>query len=497
MGNKKLGIIFLFSIIVTFFAGYFSSRVISILPSPKSSELFEFITKKFEEYYYYELDDEMKHDAFIKSMEAIINSYASLNNDPYTYLIESPITASIPNSEKFVGIGISILFEDLEVRITSVNPNGAGHGKLFPNDLIIGVKIDSSAIYFKDQTSRLEVSNLLSGDLGTEKVLIIKDPDGSIKEEMILYQEVLTPSVTSWDLNHDSIGYIKIHQFNAPNLNSVGTASLFLDYINQIENQILKTNPENKTLIIDLRDNPGGALTALNHNEASVPGITQQLIRRNIDQPIFQMIGKDGEIQNFYGGLTQRKPYDIVVLVNENSASAAEVLAASLMMDGYKIYGKPTFGKGVYQRTEFLLEIKNKNMQYLLNYTAGRWYYDDLKNISENPLDVEDINQTGILSLNLPVYDGLMIIDHVYQALTSYQTFLNHYLDLNLRTDGYFDTPTKLAVESFQTSRGLSVTGQIDLLTAREIHMVFVEERRKLENDIQLLSLIQLIEAAS
>jgi carboxyl-terminal processing protease len=493
MGNKKLGIIFLFTIILTFFAGYFSSRVMSIFPSPRSSELFEYITKKFDELYYYDLDDDMKHEAFIRSMEAIINSYAIDNQDPYTYLIEAPLTASTPNTEKFVGIGIGIRFEGLLVRILDVNKNGAGHGKLFPNDLIIGVKIDQSVIYFSEQQTRTEVSNLLSGQINDEKILIVKNPDGMIHEVSVIYQEVLTPSVVSWSLNETDIGYIKINKFNAPNSESVGTASLFLDYINQIENSILNTNPENKTLIIDLRDNPGGSLFALNHNESSVPGITQQLIQRNLDKPIFQMIGKSGSIQSFYGGLSTRKPYEIVVLVNENSASAAEVLAASLMMEGYTIYGVPTYGKGVFQRTEVLLEMKNRNMQYLMSYTAGSWYYDNLKNVSVNPLNVEEILQSGYLTLTLPIYDGTISFDQVNFSLIPYQAFLNVYLDLNLRTDGYFDIETKHAIELYQTLNGLSVTGQIDIHTGRSIHMIFMQEVSKIENDIQLQTLVNQI----
>jgi carboxyl-terminal processing protease len=497
MGNKKLGIIFLCTIIVTFFAGYFSSRVMSILPSPRSSELFEYITKRFDELYYYDLDDNMKHEAFIRSMEAIINSYANDNNDPYTYLIEAPLSTSVPNLEKFVGIGISVRFEERLVRITDVNKNGAGHGKLFPNDVIIGVRIDQSNIFFADQQTRIEVSNLLSGEINSEKILIVKDPDGTIREVSVIYQEVLTPSVLSWSLSETNIGYIKINKFNAPNAESVGTASLFLDLINQIENEILKNDPENKTLILDLRDNPGGSLFALNHNESSVPGITQQLIRRNLDKPIFQMIGKDGVVQNFFGGLNNRKPYEIVVLVNENSASAAEVLAASLLSEGYTIYGMPTFGKGVFQRTEVLLEMKSKNMQYLMSYTAGSWYYDDLKNVSLNPLEVEQILQSGYLSLNLPIYEGKMSFDQVNPSLISYQAFLNIYLNLNLRTDGYFDLNTKNAIETFQTLNSLSITGELDIETARAIHMIFTEEVSKIENDIQLQTLINIIKSQS
>ena len=155
-------------------------------------------------------------------------------------------------------------------------------------------------------------------------------------------------------------------------------------------------NGEGKTLIIDLRDNPG-ALTALHNQGVSslIPGIAQQLLPRNIVAPLFTMIPRSGTVQVFEGALSQLKPYDIKVLVNEHSASAAEVLAAALQSrGGYELYGRPTYGKGVYQNQLRLSDING--IRYSLIYTEGQWYYGDSLNVSTTPLDVNLINNTGI-----------------------------------------------------------------------------------------------------
>ncbi|MDY0075007.1 MAG: S41 family peptidase [Acholeplasmataceae bacterium] len=498
MVSRKLSILFLISVILAFLAGYFAERILPSSPSSNAGDMFDYIMESFDNYYYYDIDDEQVHEAFIANMEASINKIAELNNDPYTRLLAVPLASSPSDDEKFVGVGISFVFEGLDLRVGYVYPQGASHKKIYPNDLIVGVVEDETSIYFKDLDHQESVLDYLKGDLGETKSLIVKNPDDQEEVVTITYQEILTPTAYTKDLDETHIAYIKIERFAGATDSSLGTAQVFQNILNQLETQTL--NGENKTLILDLRDNPGGALTAL-HNQGAqsmLPGITQQLLRRNLEAPLFTMIPKSGTVQSFYGGLSAPKDYDIKVLVNEHSASAAEVLAAALSVEGgYELYGRPTYGKGVYQNQVRLKDIRNT--RYYLVYTEGSWFYGDHLNVSDTPLVVNVIDPSGIHAIDMPVYHGEMSYDYVYASLANYQAFFNVYYQLEgldkLRTDGYFDQATKDIVFQFNTEFELS--GQtIHLLTARKIHELYVDYLLDVTKDDELQHLIQVIKSS-
>lgn len=498
MVNKKLGILFLFSVILAFLAGFFAQRILPSTPQNNSSDMFDYIIQSFENYYYYDLEDEEIHEAFIRSMEAAINSIAEANNDPYTRLLAIPLSATPSDDEKFVGIGISFLFEDQNLRIGYVYPQGPAHGKFFPNDLIIGLRSEGNAILFKDLSSEDAVIQLLKGSLGDEKIFIVRDPLGNEHDVTITYQEILTPTAYFKNIGEANIAYIHITSFAGASETSVGTAAVFQDILNQLEQTIL-TGPE-KTLILDLRNNPGGALTAL-HNQGQssmLPGITQQLLQRNLERPLFTMIPKSGTIQPFYGNLSQPKPYDIKILVNEHSASAAEVLAAVLLTEGgYELYGRPTYGKGVYQNQVRLSDIRD--VRYALIYTEGQWFYGDGLNVATTPLTVNLIESSGMRNLDMPIFKQVMSVNHVYQELSLYQAFFNEYYTLTgvdaLRTDGYFDEATRLKVMQYNTEKELS-GDTISLETARHIHLDYIFQSVSLDYDDELQVLIDLIKSS-
>lgn len=497
MVNKKLGILFLFGVILAFLAGFFAQRIMPTSPQNQSSDMFNYIIQSFENYYYYDVDDEDIHQAFIKTMEAAIQSIAESNNDPYTRLLAIPLSTTPSDDEKFVGIGISFLFEALEMRIGYVYPQGPAHGVIFPNDRIIGIRDDDQALWFSDLTSEDAVIQHLKGTLGEEKVFIVKDPLGDERDVAITYQEILTPTAYVKDLGEPQIAYLHISSFAGASETSIGTSAVFQNLLNQLEQTTL--NGANKTLILDLRDNPGGALTAL-HNQGQsqmIPGIIQQLLQRNLERPLFTMIPKSGTVQTFYGNLSQRKAYDIKVLVNEHSASAAEVLAAVLQTEGgYELYGRQTYGKGVYQNQVRLRDIRD--VRYSLIYTEGEWFYGEGLNVATTPLNVNIIDPSGMRHVEMPIFSRVMSYDHVYPELSNYQAFLNVYYGLTgtsvLRTDGYFDEATRLKILQYNIEKELS-GDQLGVETARHIHLDYIFQTTSIDHDDELQFLIQLIKS--
>lgn len=497
MGSKKLAIIFFVCVILAFVAGMqYQSLETPQTPGTNSDTMFEYITQTFKDYYLYEISSDEIDAAFIAQMEAVINTYGKLNDDPYTRLVSQSIYAMPTDQEKFVGIGLQFQFEENDLRVTNVYYQGAAVKKLYPNDLIVGIEINQQKIYFRDLENSLVVTSYLSGDLGEEKVFIVEDPDGNERIVHIVYQEVNTPTAYTLDLNENNIGYININQFSGYQEGiTEGTSKVFNDALLALEDDILDGSNSNQTLIIDLRNNPGGALTALSNQGFSglIPGIVQQLLVKT-NEPAFSLTDKNGNQTLYYGGLSQEKNYNIVVLVNERSASASEVLAAALSENGgYKLYGEATFGKGVYQNTRFLERINDVN--YSLTYTEGQWFYGNQKNVSSDPLEVILIENQGIKSIGVPVYQGLLSFDDVSSSLIPFQEFLNVYGkgNFNLRIDGYFDEATEDAIMQFQTDYNLTMSGDLDLETAQKIYDLYLEFYHDYQYDEQLLSLIQII----
>ena len=501
MVGKKLGILFLAAVLLSFLTGYFVKDLMPAYFAGKKDETFDFITEYLQDNYYYTLDEDAIDQAYIDSLYATISSYSRAKNDPYTRLFEIPKASGSISEEHYIGIGINILFEDYNVRVLDIDYQSDAFGKLLPNDLIIGTKTDDDVLLFDSLSHPSEVSSYLVGSEGEVLTLIVQTPDDSIIEVEVSIKDILTPSVKTLDINESEIAYLRINVFN-PYMNdeSPGTSFLFKQALSSLENHILLVNPELKTLILDLRDNPGGALSAL-HNQysntnATIPGIIQDLLPRSLEKPIFSMIPRDqNQARDFNNTRLQSKPYNIKVLVNENSASAAEVLAATLYAHGgYTVYGMPTFGKDVYQNSISLFEYKG--VEYGLIYTEGKWFYDGDKNVKDHPIPVQEIEQQGFLKIETPMYPGVIAKNEVSFALSTYQMFLNTYffdvLD-PIRTDGYFDEATELMIESFQFLVGLPVTGTINRETAMVIYMMLVEYQHNPDYDIQLQQLIQII----
>jgi carboxyl-terminal processing protease len=498
MVEKKLGILFFVSVVLAFLAGFFSSRILPEQPVGSGDDMFNLITESFERYYYYDIDEKEELDAFIESMRATISSYAKSNNDPYTRLVSTPLNATPSDNESFVGIGINLVFEKNNIRVTNVIYGSAAHQVLYPNDLIIGIVINDVEVLFEDLSGETEVLSYLQGELGDTKRLMVQSPKQSIASyKDITYSEFATPSVYSINLGETDIAYIKITQFAAEIEGvSLGTARIFSEVLKELEQTTL--SGQDKTLILDLRDNPGGSLSAL-HNQGvngAFPGIVQQLLVRDLDNPAFTMVPKSGVVQNFIGGLTAPKAYDIKVLINENSASAAEVLAAALnTRGGYELYGEETYGKGVYQNQVRLKDIQG--VRYTLAYTEGEWFYDHGKNVASTPLTVTRITQSGVKSMDIPLFVETLSLDMVSYSLTTYQDFLNYKLSLTgtntLRTDGYFDLKTLDAVISYNMMHSLSITDQITYETSKIIFDQYLEDSRDLSLDIQLQELISII----
>jgi carboxyl-terminal processing protease len=264
---------------------------------------------------------------------ALSGLVASLN-DPYSIFLP-PDTTKAFNEElegKFEGIGAEIGIKDEKLTIIAPLPNSpAEKSGLQAGDKILAIdKIDTSFM------TPSQAAQMIRGDKGTTVTLTIKhgeekEKDITITRDEIYYESIKTSTgnaQTDKLLNDKNIAYIKITNFNQD------TEALFEK---AVQNAINK-----KYIILDLRNNPGGFLT-------TAIKVSSYWVENNI---IVKEVSQNKEkIQNFSSnGVAKLKDKKTVILVNQGSASAAEIVAGALQDYGLAtIVGETTFGKGSVQ----------------------------------------------------------------------------------------------------------------------------------------------------
>ncbi|MBF1632050.1 MAG: S41 family peptidase [Prevotella sp.] len=252
--------------------------------------------------------------------------------DPYTvYYPEDKVKdLDLMISGKYAGIGAVIRY-NFAIKNTIIDQPyenmPASEAGLKKGDIILA--IGDSSMVSKDVSY---VSNRLRGDAGSRFVLTIKRPSTGKKIKFkITRRSIQLPAVPYYGLQDDGVGYLNLNSFTTDCSKDVRRA--FLDMKKQ----------GMKSLVLDLRNNGGGSLQeAINIVNMFVPkGIT-----------LVKTIGKIERANKEYK--TTVEPIDtvmpIVVLVNDETASASEITSGSLQdLDRAVILGTRTYGKGLVQ----------------------------------------------------------------------------------------------------------------------------------------------------
>ncbi|MEG1345707.1 MAG: S41 family peptidase, partial [Acidaminococcaceae bacterium] len=171
-----------------------------------------------------------------------------------------------------------------------------------------------------------EVAALIRGEVGTTLELNLQNGKDEARVVRVVRSDIKLESVKS-ELKDDKLGYIRIRMFNED------TGRDFVQQFHELEAQGMRG------LVLDLRENPGGLLsTSVRVAQLLVP-----------NGPIVSVTEKSGKTQTEYSTLAQAK-YPVAVLVNQGSASAAEIVAGALQdSKAGKLFGTKTFGKGSVQ----------------------------------------------------------------------------------------------------------------------------------------------------
>ena len=262
-----------------------------------------------------------------KMIESAIKGYVAGLEDPYTqYLTKEEMQEFTEDTQgEYVGIGVYTT-NDTEknaiVVLRTIGDSPASKAGLLTGDIITKV---NDVEYTGEKLS--EAVKEMKGEAGTSVKITILRNNQEIKYNII--RENIKISHVSSEVLENNIGYIKISSFEG------GCSAEFLNKYKEIKNKNISS------LIIDLRYNGGGIVDeALKIADLMVPKDEVLLITSDKEQSEEITKAKKKEEINL----------PIVVLVNEYSASASEILAGILKEDiNAKLIGVKTYGKGVIQ----------------------------------------------------------------------------------------------------------------------------------------------------
>jgi len=295
----------------------------------KSTNTNDKYLNEFIKNYNYVLDnyyEEIKKEDLINS--AIAGMMESLD-DPYSMYFDKEETNnfSISLNGSYEGIGIQIIKDETtgHMLITAVfKDSPAADSGLLSGDMIVSVDDNLSSNLTASEFS----SMIKDGNKESYKLKVLRNEE---EIEIILNKRTVTlTSVTSkiYEEDDKKIGYIYIGIF---------ANNTYVQFKNELEKM---ENEKIDYLILDVRGNTGGHLTA-------VDGILDLFLNKN---QVMYKFEQNGQITATYGTDNENKNYEIVLLGDEISASASEVLIAGLKENlGSKFIGKKTYGKGTVQ----------------------------------------------------------------------------------------------------------------------------------------------------
>lgn len=344
-------------LIGSFYANHFSGNKLSVINSGtnKLNNLIHII------------DDQYVDTVDVNNLveKAIPQILASL--DPHsTYITAKDAkTASDDLKGSFYGIGIEFVIREDTIHVQNVISGGPSEkAGVLAGDKIIA--IDGQPFVGKVCTNE-EAMHRLKGENNTKvKVGILRYGSTKPKTIEITRGKVETHSVTATYMIDDNTGYIRIKNFGE------NTYSEMLVSLAQLQSEGFKN------LVIDLRDNSGGYL------ESAVQMANEFLPKERL---IVYTEGRKSERQNYKSdgrGSYQNLP--LVVLINEGSASAAEIFAGAMQdNDRGTIIGRRSFGKGLVQQQIGFPDGSMIRLTIARYYTpSGRCIQKPYKQTAEN-----------------------------------------------------------------------------------------------------------------
>lgn len=411
---------------------------------------------------FYLINDKFYKEVNSKEVfEGAITGMLSSLEDPYSEYMDreevEKFTETIIDSS-FSGIGAEVTMEDGRVTVVSpIKDSPAERAGIHARDKILSVNGKSL-----DGLTLNESVMQIRGPKGTQAKLEILRPGSPESVEITVVRDDIDVETIFSSMLDDQLGKIEIRRF------AQNTAEHFIEEIENLERQGMKA------LIIDVRNNPGGILPVVSEMAGALMPEGKTIV---------QTEERDGTIIKEVSEGTG-KSYPIVVLINQGSASASEILAAALRESaGATVIGQTTFGKGTVQTAFQTSEQDGSNIKL----TISKWLTPNGNSINEVGVEPDMIMDQPEFFMAIPIpRDTILKYDMVSNDVKNLQIMLKGVGFMPDRTDGYFSKGTEEAVRKFQLQYELEATGEVEELTREKLEQEIVNEIRKEENDLQL-----------
>lgn len=276
-------------------------------------------------------------------IDSAINGMVNSLDDPYSTYMDESETDDFNDSISgyYDGVGITITVDGDNIKIIDIiHDSPADKAGMKKGDIIVKVN-DINITKDNFNIMRDTISNA-----DNKKIKFLVNRDGNEMTFNIKKDRIVIDSVFS-DIKDNNIGYLEITSFYA------NTGDQFEKKLNELEKENISS------LIIDLRDNPGGHLNQVNR-------VVEPFFKKGV--VIYQVESNNKKTKIKTTKKDSRK-YPVVILINENTASAAEIVAACFD-DNYSditLVGKKTYGKGTIQKEVNLTSGSS------YKYTTDRW----------------------------------------------------------------------------------------------------------------------------
>ena len=335
-----------FGVMIGYFTTFNSRESSTIVPQSLITEVYDGILNN----YYENIDIEDLDKAAIRGIVDYLD-------DDNTYELEDTQYAELLEQINgyFCGIGVTVIYEkDKLVIIDVIDGSAADKVGLKVDDVITnvdGIKIDSE-----------NYIDLIKGKCGTELDLDIIRGESKLSFDIIRETVSLNPVVSQYfDVNEKYVGYIDVDVF------TYNGYELFKKHLDRLEEKNIKS------LIIDLRDNPGGVVS-------STRKIMNLFFEKNTTLYTFDSRNKKTIIKD---ATREHRDYPIVILINDETASAAEIFAYSFKENykDVKLVGNKTFGKNTIQTNLYLTD------DYAVKYTSGEWFSPSGKSVKDKGIE--------------------------------------------------------------------------------------------------------------
>lgn len=407
------------------------------------------------------LDDMNEQEVYEAAMYGLFNAM-----DPYSKFMTIEQTNNFTNSfdPSFVGIGVELKTIGQEHTIMKVfDDSPAYYGGVKKGDVF-------KAVDGEDVTN-LVMDELLELLLGKEdtSVTITFDRGGTEYSVNLIRSKVIIPTVYQQNIEelYKDLDEEIAHEIEYLQITSFGE-NTDEDFNLAIERAKEK---DVKYLILDLRNNLGGyTIPAINICKEIIP-----------EGEIISFINKYGQGTTYSSDL-DKAPFEIIALVNENSASSTEIVASAIQDSHVGVLvGETTYGKGVSQN---LFQLTD---EYVIKITSQEFF-------SRNGNKIHEVGITPDYEVDVPDFivsdKRLYVNDNLNEVLMAEKIldFLGY--DVG-EPDTVYDSLTYQAVKQFQGDTGLGVYGVCDYTTQAKLN----EELTKtlMAKDIQLNKAVKLI----